>query len=298
MNDPRPLLPFFVVMTGIAIFSGMDALMKELVPAIGVYSALLWRTLAALPMSGTYFALNGPRRPDAAVLRVHLTRASVSVVMALLFFWGLGRLPMAQAIGLSFIAPLLALILAGLILKERVPPRAIWATLVAFLGVMVIMFGQSQARMGDDALLGALAVLASALCYAWNIILMRQQALVAGPAEVVFYQTLLVGTLLLIGAPIWLSLPPVALIDEIVAAALFTIISMALMSWGYARAEASFLAPTEYTAFIWAALLGWMVFGEQVSWFTLAGTAMIIAGVAWGTGRTKGAVVATPAAPA
>ena len=53
-----------------------------------------------------------------------------------------------------------------------------------------------------------------------------------------------------------------------------------LLSWAYARAEASYLAATEYTAFLWAALFGWLVFGEPLSPFTVAGAALIVAGVA------------------
>jgi S-adenosylmethionine uptake transporter len=66
----------------------------------------------------------------------------------------------------------------------------------------------------------------------------------------------------------------------IVAAAALATASLALLSWAYARAPANYLAPTEYTSFIWAALFGWLVFGEHVSLFTLAGAALIIIGCA------------------
>ena len=51
--------------------------------------------------------------PSRGVMRVHLIRGSVSAVMAVTFFWGLARVPMAQAIALAFIAPLLALFAGG-----------------------------------------------------------------------------------------------------------------------------------------------------------------------------------------
>ena len=51
-----------------------------------------------------------------------------------------------------------------------------------------------------------------------------------------------------------------------------------LLGWAYARAEASYLAATEYTAFLWAALFGWLVFSEPLSPYTLAGAALIVAG--------------------
>ena len=51
-----------------------------------------------------------------------------------------------------------------------------------------------------------------------------------------------------------------------------------LFAWVYRRAEAQVLIPVEYTAFPWAALMGWLFFAEQVTWPTLAGTALIVTG--------------------
>jgi S-adenosylmethionine uptake transporter len=53
---------------------------------------------------------------------------------------------------------------------------------------------------------------------------------------------------------------------------------MLLLSWAYARAEANYLATTEYTSFLWAMLFGWLFFEEVVSPFTLAGAALIVVG--------------------
>ena len=53
---------------------------------------------------------------------------------------------------------------------------------------------------------------------------------------------------------------------------------MLLLSWAYARAHASYLATTEYTSFLWAALFGWLIFGEPLSPYTLAGALLIVAG--------------------
>ena len=53
---------------------------------------------------------------------------------------------------------------------------------------------------------------------------------------------------------------------------------MAMLSWAYARAEARVLIPVEYSAFIWAALLGWVMFAEAVTLATLVGTALIVVG--------------------
>ncbi|MEO8142155.1 MAG: DMT family transporter, partial [Sphingomicrobium sp.] len=182
MATPRPtaLVAFLVGSLGIATFSGMDAVMKGLVIALGIYPTMLWRMLSGVAMSGALFAAR-PHWPSARTMRIHLFRGCLTFVMAMLFFWGLARVPLAQAIALAFIAPLIALFLAAFFLGETIGPKTIAASLVAFAGVILIFIGQAQADLGREALLGSIAILVSAVCYAVNIILMRSQAQVAGP---------------------------------------------------------------------------------------------------------------------
>ena len=274
-----PLIAFMVGMAGIATFSAMDAVMKSLVIALGTYTTLFWRSLAGTAMSGALFARK-PRWPDRTTMHLHLARGILGSGMAVLFFWGLARVPLAQAIALAFIAPLIALYLAAAVLKEDVGPRLIGASLIAFAGVIIIFIGQARADLGREALIGSLAILASAVCYAINIILMRRQALVASPAEVGFFQSLIMATVLVLALPFMggIALPPADRVPMILLAALLATSSLLLLTWAYARAEASYLATTEYTSFLWAAMFGWLFFREAVSLYTVAGAAMIVAG--------------------
>jgi len=79
--------------------------------------------MAGAIFGGIVFAATRTPWPTRAVLRVHLIRGSLSVVMAILFFWGLARVPLAQGVALAFVAPLIALYLAALILKEHLMPE-------------------------------------------------------------------------------------------------------------------------------------------------------------------------------
>jgi S-adenosylmethionine uptake transporter len=173
---------------------------------------------------------------------------------------------------------LLALFGAALVLKEHVSRRAILASLVAFAGVAVIMLGQANAAPSPERFHGTVAVLISAVCYAYNIVLMRQQALVAGPSEVAFFQSIIIGAILALGAPFLAHLPDARHGPMIVLAAILSTASLLILAWAYARGEANYLAPTEYTGFIWASLWGWVVFRETIAAYTLVGAAMIIAG--------------------
>jgi drug/metabolite transporter (DMT)-like permease len=122
------------------------------------------------------------------------------------------------------------------------------------------------------------AILLSAVLYAYNLILQRRQALLAGPVEIVFFQNALIFCIYLSLAPWFAILPAKHLAPSLASAALLSITSVLLLSWAYARAETRILIPVEYTAFIWAALLGWVIFAEKITLTTLLGTALIVAG--------------------
>lgn len=276
-NPSSIALPFLVAACGIALFSIMDAVMKHLVLAIGAYNAIFWRNLAGAAFGGVAFMGAGGRWPARRAMRIHLIRGAISSVMAILFFWGLARVPLAQGVALAFVAPLIALYLAAIILKEQISRRAIFASLFGFAGVLVILAAQAEAEMGPEALQGALAILCSAMFYAYNIILMRQQAQIAKPLEIAFFQSAIVTACFLIAAPFLAVLPPVAELGAVFGGAALAFGSLMLLSWAYARAEAQYLAPVEYTAFIWAVALGLLFFAEPVRPLTIVGAAMIVA---------------------
>lgn len=278
VTNPTPIAVFAIAVLGIAVFSAMDAIMKGLVLAIGAYTTLLWRSWAGVALSGLVYAVTRPRRPTAAAVRLHMIRGAVSAVMAVTFFWGLARVPMAQAVALTFIAPLLSLFLSAAMLGETIRRTTVIASLIALGGVGIILFGQWQSHLGPLAFRGAVAVLCSALCYAFNIVLMRRQALVAGPVEVAFSQSLVVAILLSIAAPVFGGVPDPRHAPLIALAAMLAVTSLLLLAWAYARGEANYLSPSEYTAFLWAALFGWLLFGEHVAGATAIGAVLIVGG--------------------
>ena len=278
-SSVSPTMVFLVALVGIAILSGMDAVMKGLVLGIGAFATMLWRAFIGVALSGALYAAGRPRRPTLEAMRLHIGRGVLTTLMGFLFFWGVARVPLAQAIALAFIAPLIALVLAAWWLNERVGGRTVAASLVAFAGVLVILWGQARAEMGPGALLGSGAILVSALLYAVNIILMRRQGLAAKPAEIAFYQNVTVAVVLAMlwplvggGFPAAVHWPALGLAAALSTAALL------ILGWAYARGEASFLAASEYSGFVWAAFFGYWVFGEHVSGWTMVGATLIIAG--------------------
>lgn len=271
-----PALAFAVAAAGIGLFSIMDAFMKSLVLALGVYNALIWRTALSAVVAGVAWRASGGGWPSARATRLHVLRGAITAAMATLFFWGLARVPMAQAISLSYIAPLLALLLGAVLLGERVGARVVAASVAALAGVGVIMAGQARMALGHEAFLGAVAILASAVLYAGNLVVARMQSQAARPGEIAFVQSAIVTLILALAAPWLLAVPPVEQWWKIGIAALLGTSSLFLLAWAYAHGETGYLATTEYTSFVYAVVLGWAIFGERVAVTTLAGAGIIV----------------------
>lgn len=273
------LAAFAVAVIGVGALSAMDAAMKSLSIAAGAFAALSWRSLAAALLIALPYLATRKHWPSRRAMQLHLIRGAIMVPMSFLFFWGLARVPIAQAIALAFVAPLLALGLAALILKESIGPRMLAGSVLAFGGVLLIFVGQARAELGSEAMLGSIAILGSALIYAFNIILMRQQALQARPLEIAFFQ-FLVGAAGFWAVAALVGLPefPAGEVEALAAATALSILGMLLLAWAYARAGAAYLATTEYTGFLWAMLFGWIFFAERVSPFTLGGAVLIVGG--------------------
>ncbi|MFM2301598.1 MAG: hypothetical protein RLZZ84_1334 [Pseudomonadota bacterium] len=273
------LAPFIAVTLGIALFSVMDGLMKSAALAAGAYTAMLLRSVFGTALMFPVWRRGGAAWPTASNMKLHALRGAVSGAMATSFFAGLVYLPMAEGIALSFIAPLIALYLAAVMLGETIGRRALMASLLGLAGVAIIAAARLGAdRLGANAAWGIGMILFSAVLYAWNLILQRRQAQLAGPAEVALFQTVFVALFLGLAAP-WLAVmpPPRAWLDILIAAVL-AMGSLMVISWGYGRAEAQALLPIEYTAFIWAAIMGWMMFGEALTLPTVIGVALIVVG--------------------
>ena len=289
MPSPRSYRPILAALAGVAALALMDAFMKGASLAIGAYSAALLRSALGLCLIAPVWLAAGGGWPGRQALRLHLVRGVVSAFMALSFFFALTRLPIAETIAISFFAPILSLYLAAIILKERIRRSAIAAGLFGLAGTLVIVGGRiGRETLNDGAAAGLAAILFSALLYAYNLILARQQAQTAGPLEIASFHSGVGAAVLALGAPWLLALPDGETFLAIGAASLLTVCGAAVLGWAYAREEAQVLVPMEYSGFLWAALFGWLFFAETVTPTVLAGTALIVIGCAIATRRDAG----------
>ncbi len=273
------LLPIAAALLGVGFLSLMDAFMKAAALAAGAYSASVFRSAIGTAIIAPIWLGTGGRWPLKPVLKLHLLRGTVSGFMALSFFYALTKLPIAEAIAISFIAPLIALYLAAIWLGEVIRKEAVFASILGFAGTIVIVSGRLGAADYDaDTLKGLAAILFSALLYATNFIIIRKQALVSSPAEATTFHSAVACLVLLVFAPWFLVVPEPPAMRDIAISAALTVAGAFVLTWAYARAEAQVLVPMEYSGFLWAALFGWIFFAELVTASTIAGAVLIVIG--------------------
>lgn len=289
MHRDHALMPILMAALAVASLSLMDAFMKSAALALGAFSAAWLRSLIATGIAVPLWLARGGKWPRREVLRLHLQRGVVSTFMALTFFYALTKLAVAEAIAISFIAPLIALYLARILLGETIRREAIVASILGFVGTLVIVGGKiGESDFDRDTAFGLAAILVSALLYAYNFILIRRQSQMAGPAEIASFHSGVSVALLGGGVPFLFVMPDTGATTDLVAAAILTVFGAMAFAWAYARAEAQVLVPLEYSAFLWASLFGWLFFAETLTTPTLIGTAIIIGSCWFATRRPRG----------
>jgi len=279
MSSPRP---FLIAAAGIAALCALDATVKELTRSYSVAYAVLGRYVFGSLFAFGVWWWQGRPRLTRDMVPAHLARGILITATAFLFFFSLTRLGMAEAITLSFIAPLLIPPLAHLFLGEKMRGPVLLAALLGFAGVLITV--QGAPSFGGDRGLGLAAVLGAALTYALAAIVMRARAAKDG-STLLTLTSAVIPMVLLSPAAIDAPLPTAWALGLAALAGLLGNIGIQLLARAYAAAEAQALGVLEFTALPWAALFGWLFFGEAVRPQVWLGAAVIFAACVW-VGRT------------
>lgn len=271
--------PIILVCVGVIFGCGIDAMMKYVMQGgTSVITATTWRyTLGSVIMVALFAAARRPF-PALPAIRFHALRSLAQVISAFCFFYSLTQIALAEAVVMGFTAALMIAPIARVILGERMSPVTIAASLVGFCGAALAATAETTgAPIDGNRLLGTFSVLASAVLYALNIVLLRlrtkeEDSLTLVTFMNVFPALFLAPFMFLFSAP----LPIETSWSPLIGAACFGIGIWWLMTMAYARAKAQTLAPFEYTGLIWSALLGYVFFQEVPGWRVWAGAAIII----------------------
>jgi drug/metabolite transporter (DMT)-like permease len=205
-----------------------------------------------------------------------LFRALAGTTGMILSFYAYQKLPLADANALSFTRTLWVVPLAALVLKETVGPRRVSATIVGFLGALLML--QPAATAGDSYLtLPALAALTSALLIAMTVTGMKLMTRDHTTMTLMAWSAVL-GLVLSIPPAlfVWRWPEPVDLLLLALMGVLGTI-TQACYIKGMSEGDATVLAPVDYSRLVFAVVLGYLLFGEVPSGLTMLGAAIIIA---------------------
>lgn len=292
-NDSGPV-PMLVAAAAIFLLSVMDAVIKSLSATYGTLQIVHMRYLGGAVVSfAVLVALRGAW-PSWSSIRANALRALFMITTALSFFYSVSVLPLAEAVALSFMAPLFMALIARWLLGEPIRRSILIALLLGLSGVALIL--QSKISFGAldvRTVSGLVAALTSAVAYAFAMVLVRRQT-ATDSVEVITFLSATLGWLLLLPVTVFVTIfgPGIGIPareygfvgiapSDIAMIASLGILGTGghfLLTWAYARAHAARLAVLEYTAFIWAGVIGVVVFSETPSFWTFAGAGLIIAG--------------------
>lgn len=249
-----------IAMVGATLFfSGMDTAMKLLADHYPSLQVVFIRALSSLPMlllAAPFFG--GYRRFKTKRFSAHLLRGSLGVVMLTLVVYSLTQLSLANAYAIFFTGPLFIAMLSIPMLGEVVG-RHRWAAIaIGFIGVLVIANPQGPGLIQW----GALAALVAAFLYAIIALTMRKLSDTESELAISFHFALVLA----VGSGV-LSLANWQAIDWshwplfILVGATGTI-GMMLLATAFRSAQASIIAPFEYTAMIWAIVIDYLIWRE------------------------------------
>jgi S-adenosylmethionine uptake transporter len=271
------LLPLLAAALGAAAFVSMDAAIKSLAPRYGAVQLTFFRFASGLVFALAIWAWMRSPMPARDQWWLHALRCVLLLLSLTSYFHALTLLPLAQAVAMSYTAPIFISLLAMLVLKER-PTRWIWLALALGLaGAGVALWPELQ-KAGNPRLEGLAAAAFASVAFSGVMVLARVQAQRDSLWTILLLQNLLPA--LLLAAPaawVWQPLVPRDLPAIVLSGALATVGLLAI-TWAFRHLEASRVAPMEYTGLVWAGLLGYALFGEVPTATTLLSAAMIVGG--------------------
>lgn len=203
---------------------------------------------------------------------MHLVRGLIYTGTMGCFVLGLTLMPLAEGTAIAFAAPLFVSLLSVPLLGEKVSMPVLCASLVGFVGVLVVV------RPGSDGIsLGALAMLGAAVFYALMMITARRYGAREHLWAMVFYMTLVPFVITGLALPLVWQAPEAAHWPAFLMAGVLGVGATAFITLAFRHAPAAIAAPFDYTAMLWAVLLGWLFWGELPDWGVWVGGTLIIA---------------------
>lgn len=270
-NNRRGVL---LTLAAFAVFSGTDALVKLSAERLPAPQVTLLVTVGAFILLCGHAVVTGgvtrllPRQPGIAVLRAVLLAGDT-----LLIHYAFALLPLSEAYLLAFLTPILVALMSWLVLRERLSASGWTGVVLGFAGVAIAL------QPGATSLnLGHLAALGSAVLFALSLILLRKTRVEENDEALLSSLFIILMPLALAATLLHGGLSPVRPVEGVLmaAGAMLLLAGHGLLIRAFRIAEASVVAPFQYSQIIWGCVYGALMFAAPIEVHTLAGAGVIM----------------------
>lgn len=263
----------------------MGACIAGLAGAIPVGEVVFFRSLGAFLPLVLLMIARGRFRQEIATRHIggHIIRSASGTGGMFFSFLALIYLPLVDATALAYAAPLFTVFLAAVLLKEVVGVYRWSAVCVGLIGVLVMLahdasWGLPEADLGRSGVwMGGAFGLTAAFFTAISTIQIRHLARTENPGAIVFYFSLVTTLIGLSTIGLGWAVPDRHQLFLLVGAGIAGGMAQLLITTSLRHAQASFLAPFDYTTMIWALAMGYFFMGQVPAANTLVGATMVIA---------------------
>ncbi|MGL6132827.1 MAG: DMT family transporter [Prochlorococcaceae cyanobacterium] len=263
-------------------FSLMGICVKQVGSRIPAAEVVLARALVSLALSWWLLRRAGIS-PWGQRRGLLIWRGAIGSVALLCVYVSLSTLPLASATVLQYLYPTFTALLAWLLLGERVGRRVLAAVALGWAGVLLV--AQPARLLAGGALAGSpalpagavLVAVAGALCTAVAYVSVRTLAASEHPLVIVFYFPLVAVPLSLPLVLLHPVLPTPLELLWLLGVGLFTQLGQVTLTRGLVGLPAAQATAISYAQVGFAGLWGWLIFGEVVDGWTLAGAALVLA---------------------
>jgi len=277
----NPLRAIALKIASVCVFVTMASLIKSSADVIPPGQAVFFRSFFAIPVILAWLLLKHDLAHGLETKNPmgHFWRGFVGACAMGLGFAGLGLLPFPEVTAIGYAAPILVVIFAAMFLGEQVRLFRLSMVALGLGGVLIVLsprFNVDPETADAAQALGATLVLMGAVCAALAQVFVRKLVQTERTAAIVFWFSITATGLSLLTLPWgWVWPTPLQFVT-LIAAGLAGGVGQILLTSSYRHADASLIAPFEYTSMLLAIIVGYSVFGEIPSASMLVGAALIV----------------------
>jgi drug/metabolite transporter (DMT)-like permease len=265
------------------LFAAMAVQVRYLGDRFPVGQVIFFRAIAAFVPILIFYAVLGELSRCWQTQRFsgHVQRGALSIASSFCYFAALARLPIVDVTAISFVTPLIVVVLAAVFLKEVVHIYRWSAVIVGFLGVIVMLIPymdpSTHAAMSHVVGVGLALAICNAVCSAIAVIQVRRLTRTETTSSIVFYFSMFIALGGLVTLPFAWTTPNWIELACLVGAGICGGIAHIISTSSHHYAPASFLVSFDYSSMIWGFLLGYLFFGEVPAALVAVGAVIVAA---------------------